>query len=322
MFSGPIGLASDSNGNLYVADSQNSVIRKITPGGAVSTLAGTPGMAGYVDNVDPAKAQFSALGGIAVDKDGNVYVADEGNIAIRMIAAGTNAVSTLAGGNGGGFVNGTGMAAQFLGPTAIVTDASGNIFVTDSNNNAIRMITPGGVVTTLAGAGPASSGGRGWVDGTGSQAEFNRPTGLTLSADGNIYVSDTNNHVIRKVTMAGVVTTVVGTGSPGSTDGSGTAAQLNFPDAIASDASGILYVADQAIASNGDYVGHVRQITAHSDGSYSVNTIIGSGPFANTPGGALPGNTGNTVLGIAADSVSGNLFMTINSVNGIYAAPY
>jgi len=203
-FSVPCGVAVDSAGNVYVADIYT--IRKITSGDMVSTVAGTARHAGAVDGVG-AKARFSDQAkGIAVDSVGNVYVADTANNTIRMITP-AGVVSTLAGTAGqSGSANGTGSNARFYHPQGITVGSAGNVYVADTANNTIRMITPAGAVTTLAGA----AGQSGNTDATGGNARFNHPQAITVDGRGNLYVADTGNHTIRRVTPNGVVTTLTG----------------------------------------------------------------------------------------------------------------
>ena len=143
----------DSSGNIYISDTQNQVIRKVTPAGLVSTLAGLPGLSGYID-ASGINARFASPLGVAVDSSGYVYIAD-GNEVIRKISP-AGAVTTLAGGGVGsfesyGYLDAVGTAAQFASPAAVAIDSSGNVYVADTNNNAIRKITPSGSVSTLAG---------------------------------------------------------------------------------------------------------------------------------------------------------------------------
>ncbi len=204
----PQDVAADAAGNLYVADSVNNTIRKITPAGAVSTLAGTPGQVGSADGAGAA-AQFSSPQGVAADKDGNLYVADSFNHTIRKITPAA-VVSTFAGIAGQfGSLDGDGSAARFNGPGDIAIDGGGNLYVLDGGST-IRKITPAGAVSTLAG----TPGKWGHVDGIGGGAQFNAPQGITLDDAGNLYVADTNNHAIRRVTPAGAVSTVAGNGEP------------------------------------------------------------------------------------------------------------
>jgi sugar lactone lactonase YvrE len=238
-FNTPGGIAIDSMGNLYVADTLNDTIRKITSAGVVTTLAGVAGTNGSADG-PAATATFFQPAAVAVDASGNVFVADTFNSTVRMIAGGT--VTTLAGTAGSsGSADGTGANARFSEPRGIATDAVGNIFVSDSNNNILRKVTPQGVVTTLAGTAGAS----GAMDGTGAAAQFRYPTGLRVDANGNLFVADTVNDQVRRVTAAGVVTTFAGTApAPGSADQTGATASFDSPFGISADASGNTYVAD------------------------------------------------------------------------------
>ena len=178
---------------------------------------------------------------MAVDGSGNVYVADSGNYTIRKITP-AGVVSTLAGLAGSsGSADGTGSAARFYYPTGVAVDGSGNVYVADTGNYTIRKITPAGVVSTLAGL----AGSTGSADGTGSAARFYYPYGVAVDGSGNVYVADTGNYTIRKITPAGVVSTLAGTaGSSGSADGTGSAARFNYPTGVAVDGSGNVYVAD------------------------------------------------------------------------------
>jgi glucose/arabinose dehydrogenase len=191
-------VAVDGDGNLYVTDRQNHTIRKITPAGVVTTLAGTAGSYGSADGTG-ADARFYYPYGVAVDGDGNVYVADTINHTIRKITP-AGVVTTLAGTAGAvGSTDGTGADARFNEPYGVAVDGDGNVYVTDRYNHTIRKITPAGVVTTWAGA----EGESGFVDGIGRAAFFDYPSGVAVDGDGNVYVADNSNHAIRKVTPAG-----------------------------------------------------------------------------------------------------------------------
>ncbi|MDB6128368.1 MAG: hypothetical protein JWM35_2264, partial [Verrucomicrobia bacterium] len=179
----PSDTATDSTGNIYVADTNNHTIRKITSGGVVTTMAGLAGYVGSNDGVGSA-ARFDYPGSVAVDAGGIVYVADTINHTIRKIAP-DGTVTTLAGSAGvAGSIDGVGTAARFNQPAGVEVDAAGNVFVADTSNNMIRKITSGGVVTTLAGSTLAGS-----VDGTGTAASFRNPRAIGVDAAGNIYVA-------------------------------------------------------------------------------------------------------------------------------------
>ena len=206
-FCGPQGVAVDNMGNLFVADSGNCTIRKVTPAGVVTTLAGSAGNPGSADGTGVA-ARFLWPGGVAVDRAGNVFVADGYNTIRKVTLAGV--VTTLAGlaSDSCGSADGTGSAARFCSPCGVAVDSAGNVFVADSGNNTIRKVTPAGVVTTLAGS--AGDYGYGSADGTGSAARFYYPCGVVVDDAGNLFVADTQNNAIRKVTPEGVVTTLAG----------------------------------------------------------------------------------------------------------------
>lgn len=236
-FNGPSGLAVDAAGNVYVADSGNDVIRKITPGGVVTILAGTVAVVD-TSNAITAEPSFSGPSGVAVDASGNVYVADAGNNKVRKVSP-SGTISTFAGSGVAGADDGKDTSATFNNPTGVAVDASGNVYVADLLNNLIRKISPGQVVSTLAG-----SGNIGATDGTGASASFYFPNSVAADAAGNIYVTDDINNLIRKITPDGVVTTLAGSGLRGSANGTGTAASFNDPAGIAVDASGNVFVAD------------------------------------------------------------------------------
>ncbi len=244
-FSNPSGVAIDGAGNVYVADTGNSRIRRITPGGVVGTIAGS------------GAGQFDRPRGVAVDKNGTVYVTDTGNNRIRKITA-DGTVTTLAGSGapgvgGGGLADGPGAQAQFREPIGIAVDGDGNVYVADSGNNRIRKITPDGRVSTLAGSGSPGAGD--FADGPGASARFNAPRGIAVDTAGNIYVADTLNQRIRKITPDGVVSTLAGAGDQGTADGSTSTARFSNPDGIAVDGSGNIYVTDNASF-------RVREVTA------------------------------------------------------------
>jgi DNA-binding beta-propeller fold protein YncE len=252
-FNGPYGVALDSGGNhVYVADTGNSVIRKLTPAGTnwvVQTIAGLPGSAGSVDGTNNI-ARFRYPTGVALDASGNVYVADEGNNTIRRITpSGTNwVVTTLAGLTGvAGSADGTNNTALFSNPFGITVDSSGNVYVVDQYSSIVRKLKSVGVnwvVTTIAGLAYNT----GSADGTGSAARFNGPTGIAADPAGNLYVADEANNTIRRLTPNGtnwVAFTVAGlAGQAGSVDGIGAAARFNGPYGIAVNNNTNIFVAD------------------------------------------------------------------------------
>jgi sugar lactone lactonase YvrE len=206
-FSGPEGVATDGAGNVYVADGGNGTIRKIASG-AVTTLAGTAGVFGNADGTGAA-ATFEFPMGVGTDSANNVYVADAQNHNIRKVTP-AGVVTTLAGPAGvvglGGTTDANGNSARFNGPSGVAVDSAGNVFVADTGNHTIRKITPAGDVTTFAGTALTS----GSSDGTGTAARFSFPSGLAIDGSGNLYVADSGNGTIRKITPTGVVTTIAG----------------------------------------------------------------------------------------------------------------
>lgn len=237
-FRSPSGLALDGDGNLYVADSGNNVIRKITPSGVVTTFAGN-GTIGFADG-EGTLAQFYYPTGLVFDSSGNLYVTDRFSHRIRKITS-SGVVSSVAGSGNRGWQDGTGTDARFDQPSTIVIGSQGNLYVGESGSHLIRMVTPQGVVTTVAG-----SGSSGFADGTGTNASFNNPEGMAIDKNDNLFVSDNFNHRIRKVTKTGVVTTVAGSGSDRFADGTGTQAAFLSPKGIVIGADGNFYIADRA----------------------------------------------------------------------------
>jgi sugar lactone lactonase YvrE len=287
-FTWPNGLKVDANGNIYVADMNSNKIRKITPAGVVTTFAGS-GIPGPADGTG-TNAQFYNPTEIVIDANGNLFVADSWSNAIRKITP-AGVVTTFAGSGAAGNVDGTGTLAQFYNPVGIAIDQNGNLFVTDNGNNEIRKITPSGVVTTIAGTVVPGN-----VDGTGTSALFNRPGGITIDANSNLFVADSWNNEIRKITPAGIVTTVAGNAIHGSTDGTGTNAQFYFPQGITTDANGNIYVAD---LSNNE----IRKITPAG----VVTTFAGTGTRGSSDGLATAALFDDPT-GVAVDA-NGNVYV-------------
>lgn len=292
LFDNPSGVAVDADGNVYVADSGNNRIRKIDSNGNVTTIAGT-GVEGntdgagtqatftfpdrldfdngniYVSDVetirvidnslnvttltgristrdDPttfrdgtlSEARFSNNKGITIDNGGNIFVVDNGNHRIRKIDPSGN-VTTFAG-SGQGNAEGNGTNAKFRNPRDVAVDSNGNIFIVDNSNDRIRKIDPSGNVTTFAGSS------QGFADGQGTAARFHLPSGITIDSNDNLYITDTNNIAIRRIDPDGNVITIAGgnTIGVGTIDGAGNVANFDLTQGIAVDANGVIYVAD------------------------------------------------------------------------------
>jgi hypothetical protein len=276
---GATAMTFDAAGNVYTTSGFS--VHKITPAGVATTLAGSDGggQPGQVDGTGAAAGFSANVNALAADSAGNIYVGDQ--YMVRKITQ-AGVVTTIAGQVGTGFGNGTGAAAAFGFIRGLAVDSTGNIYATD-DHSAIRKISPAGVVTTLAGSNPAIGPTPGFVDGAGSAARFFSPWGMAIDAAGNLFVADAFNYAIRKVTLAGQVTTLAG-GEPaaqGYLDATGNAARFNSPDSLSIDAAGNLYVND----ANGSAVrkvtpGGVVTTVAYSD-SFTANT------GQPAPGGAL-----------------------------------
>jgi sugar lactone lactonase YvrE len=342
-FAWPLAVAVDAAGTVYVGDTSNGTIRKISPSGAVTTLAGLAGVGGGADGRGDA-ARFRRPFGVAVDAAGYVYVADVDSSTIRKISPAGD-VTTLAGlADTVGASEGRGAEARFNNPAAVAVDASGTVFVADTANRAIRKITPAGDVTTFAKldrypCGVVVSGGNVYVteqdfqsilkiapnggvttlaggfgvgsaDGTGTAATFARLFGITADGAGNLYVADVNNSTIRKVTPAGVVTTLAGlAGSSDYVDGAAAAARFAGPFGVVATGGGDVYVAD-----TDNHV--IRRVSR--DGV--VSTLAGSGLFRGGSSSAPFGGGGSvdgpseaarfwSPLGLASDA-AGMLYTT------------
>ena len=292
------GLAFDRTGNLFAVGSQSRQLQMVTPTGDVTTLAGNTTNGGTVDGTG-AGASFGYPLAVALDSAGNLEVADQYTMR-RVTRAGV--VTTLAGAvNSPGLVDATGAAARFNFIKGIATDPAGNAYIADSANNVIRKMTPAGVVTTFAGGGGVGGTAAGFADGTGTAALFSAPVATAFDSAGNLYVADYLNWAIRKITPAGVVSTLAGGGPthPGLADGTGAAARFGGTTGLALGPSGGLYVLDQAFAA-------IRLVSAAG----VVTTLatqpgLQTGPISPTAFTMPPAQT----AGIAADA-AGSLYLS------------
>ena len=283
---GPGGVAADSSGNVYIADSANHVVRKITSGGTISTFAGSGGNAGFGGDTGPATSAllFNPIG-LAIDKSGNVYIADSGNNLIRQVV-GAN-INTV--------VGGAATVLQLNHPTGIALDSKGVLYIADTGNRRIVRFA-NGTATPFAGNGLTKFSGD---NGPATLAGINDPTGVCVDAAGSVYITDTFNNRIRRVTSDGIITTVAGNGFTGFAGDGGRAlnASLSFPRAVIADSSGNIYVAD----TNNDAI---RVLQAQAP-SIFAGGVVNAGSF-NAPisGGALA-----TVFGsnFAGSNVSASL---------------
>ncbi len=319
---GPAGIAVDTTGNLYIADSANNLIRKVSTNGLISTIAGnvTNIDGGYSGDGGPSTgAEVRNPGGLALDAAGNLYIADTGNLRIRKIA--TNGIITTVAGGGSGCAQQTNLvgdgcpatSAILFSPASVAVDTAGNLYIADTFNQRIRHVAPGGTITTVAGNGSftllASSLGDG---GPATSATLNFPAGVSVDSLGNVYVGDTFNNRIRKVTVNGIINTIAGSGS-GSYSGDGgpaTIAGLSSPNGVTVDAAGNLYIAD-----TGDQ--RVREVTANG----TITTIAGDGDIGSTgDGGPATSATLNAPIAVALGD-GGNIFVSDAGTNSDPSSP-
>jgi sugar lactone lactonase YvrE len=309
----PWDVALDSSGNLYIADASNNRIRKITAAtGIITTVAGN-GTSGYSgDGGAATSVQLCFPEGVALDASGNLYIADSGNNRIREVTASTGIITTVAG-NGTAGYTGDGDAAtsaELNEPIDVALDSSSNLYIVDQYNNRIRKVTAStGIITTVAGKGTAGYSGDGGA-ATSAELYFRWHGRVALDASGNIYIVDNYNCLIRKVTAStGIITTVVGNGTCGYSGDGGAAlsAQLAYPTALALDASGNLYIADQGN-------NRIRQVTVSTG---IISTVAGNGTEGYSgDGGAAISAEFDWPEGIALDS-SGKLYIADTNNNRI-----
>jgi uncharacterized protein (TIGR03437 family) len=293
----PVGVAVDSGGNLYVADYNNSRIRKVS-NGVITTVAGN-GTVGYSGDNGPAtSAQLSSPQGVAVDSAGNLYIADVGNNRVRKVSNGV--ITTVAGtgpaypGGGFGGDGGPATSAQLYWPVGVAVDSAGNLYIADLNNERIRRVSKG-VITTVAGSATLDYSGD---NGPATSAGLSSPQGVAVDSAGNLYIADYNDSRIRRVSN-GVITTVAGngTGGYGGDGGPATSAELYFPNGVAVDSAGNLYIADS----------NTQRIRKVANGV--ITTVAGNGTvgYSGDNGPATSAQL-HYPMGVAVDS-AGNIYI-------------
>ncbi len=276
----------DSIGNVYIADTFNGRVRELSTSGSITTLAGN-----YVDFSGDQEAATSATLGapysVAVDNSGNLFIADIGNARVREVAA--NGTITTIAGTGNSFAstgdNGPAVSAAIAQPFDVALDGSGNIYIGTSSNQ-VRKISTSGIISTVAGNGNSGYSGDG---GPATSAELGYPYGIAVDVNGNIYIADTYNNVVRKVTSSGIITTIAGTGTAGFSGDGGpaTAAELNYPFKLALDAIGNLYIAD-------DFNGRIRRVGL--DGTISTFSTLGGYAVATDVSGNVLVSNGTQIF--------------------------
>jgi sugar lactone lactonase YvrE len=305
----PRKIALDSSGNLYIADTVNNAIRKVTIStGIITTVAGT-GTPGYSGTKGVAtSATLNSPNGVALDSSGNLYIADTGNNVIRKVTASSGVITTVAGNGTSGYSgnNGAAASATLNSPNGVALDSSGNLYIADTSNGVIRKVTASsGVITTVAGSGSSGYSGDG---GSATSAKLTIPNGVAVDSSGNIYIADTGNSVIREVS-SGVIATVAGSGTSGYSgdNGAATSAKLSIPYGVAVDSSGNIYIAD-----TGNNV--IREVTASSG---DITTVVGNGTsgYSGDDGAATSAEL-NSPYGTAVDS-SGNIYIADSGNNVI-----
>jgi uncharacterized protein (TIGR03437 family) len=294
----PSGVVVNTSGSVYIADTSNSRIRKVSAAGIITTVAGN-GAEGYSGDGGPAtSAQLFYPSGVALDASGNLYIADQNNNRIRKVSA-TGIITTVAGNGAEGYSGdgGSATSAQLNVPFGVAVDASGNIYIADSNNNRIRKVSATGIITTVAGNGAQGYSGDG---GSATSAQLNFPYGVAVDASGNLYIADKFNERVRRVSATGIITTVAGNGAQGYSGDGGlaTSSQLNTPIGVAVDASGNLYIADEINE-------RIRKVSAAG----IITTVAGNGALGYSGDGGLATSAQlATPTGVAVDA-SGNLYV-------------
>ncbi|MEU9337088.1 RICIN domain-containing protein [Streptomyces sp. NPDC048290] len=289
----PYGVAVDSNGTVYFSDYNNHRVGKIATDGRISTVAGN-GAAGFRGDGGPAaSAQLNGPREVAVDGAGNLYIVDANNHRVRKVAT-NGVISTVAGNGAAGFSGdgGPATAAQLNLPLGVAATKGGVLYIAEYNNHRVRRVAADGVISTVAGNGAAGFAGDG---GPATAARLNRPYGVAVDSAGNLYITDSENHRVRKVATDGEISTVAGNGTGGfaGDGGPATAAQLNLPLGVVADSTGALWITDHRNH-------RVRKVTA--DGKMSTAAGTGTAGFGGDGGPATSAQL-NALYGLAVDSV-------------------
>ena len=292
----PYGVAVDISGKVYIADYYNDKIRMVNSAGIITTFAGTGTAGSSGDGGAATSSQLYIPSGVTVDISGNVYIADSGNYKIRMVTS-TGIIKTFAG---------TGVHGNAGDGCGVSVDISGNVYIANTSNNKIRMVTSAGIITTIAGTGTTGSNGDG---GAATSAQLNYPYGVSVDISGNVYIADTSNHKIRMVTSTGIITTLAGTGTEGSSGdgGAATSAQLNYPYGVSVDISGNVYITDS-------YNNKIRLV----NNAGIITTFAGTGSWGSSggDGGAATSAKLSNPNGVSVD-ISGNVYIADTENNKI-----
>ena len=298
----PYGVAADAHGNVYIADYGNRRVRKVGPGGTITTFAGTDneGFSG-----DGGKATSARLtpNGVAVDGQGNVYIADytTRTSRVRKVSR-SGTITTFAGTGKPGFSvdGGPATSAQLRTPDGVAVDGKGNVYIADSEDQRVRKVSPGGTITTIAGTGEWGFSGDG---GPATSARLYNPYGVAVDRKGNVYIADSEDQRVRKVSRSGTITTFAGTGKPGFSGDGGpaTSAKLSWPHGVAVDGKGNVYIADRR---------RVRKVSA----SGTITTFAGGGSSLGDGGPATSARL--SPAGVAVDR-KGNVYIADNGNNRV-----
>jgi trimeric autotransporter adhesin len=305
----PSGVAVHASGNIYVADTYNHCIRMVMTNTSIITTVAGNGVSGYSGDGGPAtSAALSYPYGTAVDGSGNLYVADTGNNCIRRVMTSTGIITTVAGNgvSGSSGDGGPATSAGLMNPSDVAVDGSGNIYIADTGNNRIRMVTKStGIISSVAGTGVTGYSGDG---GPAISAALSFPSGVAVDGLGSIYIADADNHCIRMVmTSTGIITTVAGSGVAGYSDDGGlaTSAALSYPYGIAVDGSGNIYIAD----TGNNYIRMLMKSTG------IITTVVGARILGYSGHGRLATSAALSYSYAIAVDGSGNLYVADTNSN-------